>query len=222
MTKEQVLIIGGAGHAQVIIDIFEKSGQYHILGILDDGMEKNQKVLGYTILGEIEDIPKFAQQYANSKAFIAIGDNWIRSKVKDKIKALVPHIRFANAIHPSAQLSNNITLGTGIAIMAGAIVNCNSTLGDFVILNTKSSLDHDGILGDFSSLAPNATTGGNVTVGAWTAISISATIKHGITIGEHALIGAGALVLHDCDAYQIMYGVPAQVVRTREMGDRYL
>jgi len=222
MNKQNVLIVGSSGHSKVIIDIFEKEGKYKIIGLLDAYRNVGEKTLGYKVVGKENNLPDLLNEHPNTKIFIAIGDNWIRQKVKEKILAIIPNIDFATTIHPSAQIGKNVIIGKGVAIMAGAIINSDTQIGDFTIINTKASIDHDCKMFNFSSLAPNSTTGGNVLIGEYSAISISATIKHGISIGKHTVIGAGALLMNDCGDNLIMYGIPAKKIRTREIGEKYL
>ncbi len=206
MNKQTVLIVGSSGHSKVIIDIFEKEEKYEIIGLLDAYRKIGEETLGYKVVGKEDDLKELLNEYPNTKIFIAIGDNWIRKKVSEKILAIIPNIEFATTIHPSAQIGKNVTIGKGVAIMAGSVINSATQIGDFTIINTKASIDHDSKMFDFSSLAPNSTTGGNVSIGNYSAISIGATIKHGISIGKHAIIGAGALLMNDCEDNLIMYG----------------
>lgn len=220
MKKEKLIIIGASGHAKVIIDIVEKQDKYELLGLIESNPNLEKKVLGYGILGDESILSESI--YNDVYLFIAIGDNWIRHLVKEKISTLNPTIKFATLIHPSAQIAKDVKIGEGVAIMAGAIVNSDSTIEDFTIINTKASIDHDGYLGAFASLAPNATTGGNVSIGNFTSVGISATIKHGVQIGAHGVVGGGALVLKNFEDNQVIYGVPAIAIRSRIMGEKYL
>lgn len=222
MDKQPLLIVGSSGHSKVIIDIFEKQNKYDIIGLLDPYRDIGEETLGYKVIGQEEDLPKLFLNNPNCKLFVAIGDNWIRQKVVDKIKGIISNAEFATAIHPSAQIAKNVTIGNGIAIMAGVVINSDTKIGDFTILNTKASIDHDSEMFPFSSIAPGATTGGNVSIGAYAAISIGATLKHGITVGQHSIIGAGAVLLQNCGEYKIMHGVPAKEIRSREAGEGYL
>ncbi len=221
--KQNILVVGASGHSKVVIDLIEKEGEYNIIGIitaLDESFKGTFS--GYKILGNEEDLPLLFPNNIEYKLFIAIGDNWIRQKVKNKIVKIVPHIEFATLIHPTSQIGRNVIIGNGVAIMAGVIINCDSIIGNFSIINTKASLDHENIIQDYTSIGPGATTGGNVSIGEFSAISIGATVKHGISIGKHSIIGASALLMKDCGDNFIMYGVPAQVVRVREIGEKYL
>ena len=187
--------------------------------LLDDNKELiGKEELGYRILGKINEFSKFNPE----GGIIAIGDNWIRNKVQEKIKELNPSFKFIKAIHPSTNLGKNVKIGNGTVVMANVNINPNTRIGEHCILNTSSSIDHDSIMEDYSSLAPGAVTGGEIKIGKYSAISIGATLKHQITIGEHSIIGAGAIVLKDVPKNTVVYGVPAKVIRERKIGDKYL
>ncbi len=222
MGKQRVLIIGSSGHAKVIIDIFEKEDKYQIIGLLDSFRKLGEETLGYRVIVHEDDFADFILQNPDCSIFIAIGDNWIRNRVVDRILSIAPNVEFATAIHPSAQIGKNVQIGKGTAVMAGVIVNSSATIGNFAILNTKASMDHDCRMGDFSSLAPGVTIGGNVTIGDFSAISIGATVKHNVSIGKHSVVGAGAVLLKNCGDNCIMYGVPAKEIRSRQVGEKYL
>ena len=221
MKKQKVLVVGSSGHAKVIIDIFEKNNT-EIIGVIDDYRNKNEKTLNYNVLGKVIDIPEIIKDFDDCNIFVAIGDNFGRHLVVDKIKRMVPRIKFSKAIHPSAQIGKNVIIGQGVAIMAGAIINAEAKIGNFTFINTKASAGHDVEMLDYSSLAPGVTVGGNVIIGEYSAISIWATLKEKLKIGTNSIIGAGSLLMKDCPDNVIMYGVPAQIIRQRKPGEKYI
>jgi len=218
--KKPIIIIGASGHAKVIIDIVEKEGKYDILGLLANSHSAGDKVLGYDILGRDDELSAFAAGCEG--VIVAIGDNYVRSKVFERIEASCPGIPFISAIHPSALIGRDVSIAHGAVIMAGVSINPCCEIGRMCMLNTASSLDHDSTMGDFSSLAPGVVTGGNCHIGHFSAISIGAIIKHGVNIGEHSVIGAGSLVLKDVEKNVVAYGSPAKVIRSRACGETYL
>ncbi|QWX84792.1 NeuD/PglB/VioB family sugar acetyltransferase [Cellulophaga sp. HaHaR_3_176] len=220
--KKNIVIIGASGHAKVIIDIIERNSNYIIVGLIDSFKSTKENVFDYNILGTENDILELSKKYNFTSGIIAIGDNWTRKKIHDKLKTKVPNFEYINAIHPNACLGKNITIGVGVAIMPGVIINSDSKVGDFCILNTNSSLDHDGLMGNYSSLAPNATLGGNVTIGKCTAISLGANIIQEIKIGDYSTVGAGSLVNKDIGDLKLVYGVPAKKIRDLVKGEKYL
>lgn len=220
--ENPVLIFGASGHAKVVIDIVEKSIAGNIIGLLDDFKPKDALVCGYKVLGSEEVLPQILEQYPKCSILIAIGDNWTRSLIVEKIIKLTPEITFISVIHPSVQVGKDVIVGKGVVIMPGAIINSQSEIGDFAIVNTMASVGHESIMREFSSLASNVTLGGNVEIGAYSAISISATILHGRKIGRHTVVGASSLITKDCMELSVFYGNPAKKIREREIGDVYL
>lgn len=222
MNKSQVILIGSSGHAKVVMDIFERSGTYDILGILDPFRATGEKVYGYEVLGSEEDLPQLMKKWPSCLLFIGLGDNWKRKKIHENIQRMYTDISYAIAIHPSAQIAKGVQIGEGTAIMAGAVINSDTRIGRFCIVNSRTSIDHDSHLANFASAAPGVTTGGNVSIGEYSAISIGATLKHGINVGAHTILGAGSLLLENTGNQEIWYGVPAKLKRKREIGETYL
>ena len=217
-----IIIVGGGGHGRVIIDIVEKSGQFNLLGILDAQLPLGANVFGYEVLGNDGDLVKLIVQRHVQGVVIAVGDNWMRSKVTRSILLAAPHLAFPNAIHPAAQIGRSVCLGHGNVVMAGAVINIGATIGNFCILNTNCSVDHDVILGDYVSFAPNSCAGGSVEVGDYSAVCLGSNIIDRIKIGSHTVIGAGSTVLLEMPANIVAFGTPALKIRDRSAGDKYL
>jgi sugar O-acyltransferase (sialic acid O-acetyltransferase NeuD family) len=220
--SNNVVIIGSSGHAKVVIDIIEKEDKYVIVGLIDTFKQIGETSYGYPILGSEESLPALVKSYNLRGGFIAIGDNWQRYLMAEKIKTMLPEFLFISTIHPSAQIARGVTIERGSILIAGAIANSDSKVGNFCILNTKASLGHDSIMEDFSSLSSNATIGANVRIGAFSAISLGANILSNRSVGKHTVVGAGALVYDDIPDCCVAYGMPAKIIRKRREGDEYL
>ena len=218
---KNIVIIGSGGHAKVIIDIVEKEGKYNIVGLLDKNCN-NRKTLGYYIIGNEESLPHIIEKHNISGGIVAIGDNFIRSKIVENVKEIYPRFKFVVAIHPESILAKDVSIGEGTVVMASSIINPSCTIGNHCIINTSSSIDHDSIMEDYSSIAPGATTGGNVQIGRFSSISIGVTVIHNVHIGKHSVIGAGSTVLKNIGSFKIAYGLPAREIRKRKCGEKYL
>lgn len=219
---DNIIIIGSSGHAKVIIDIVQQEGKYNIVGMLDRYRDVGEKTLGYSILGEEEDLPRLIKSHSIKGAIVGIGDNFIRSRVATSIRELCPDIPFVTAIHPGVSVANEVSIGEGTVIMAGVSINTCSSIGRFCILNTNSSLDHDSTIEDFASIAPGVTIGGNCTIGQFSAIGIGSVLIHSIHIGMHTVIGAGSIVMKSIESFVVAYGASAKVIRKRKCGEKYM
>ena len=219
---KNVVIFGASGHGSVILDCLERSPEYSPVGFVDSFKEKGTKINGYEILGTELDLPELIDRFTIFGGIIAIGDNWSRRKMAWRIGKIVPNFNYISVVHPGACVGKDVSLGKGVALMPGVIVNANSRIGDHCILNTRSTLGHDGVMEPFSSLAPGVSVGGNVYLGSGAAVSIGSSVIEQVRIGADSVIGAGSLVLHDIPSRVMVFGSPARVVRRRRVGEPYL
>lgn len=219
---KNIIIIGASGHASVVLDCIEKEEKYNVIGFIDSFKSKGQLFYGYPIIGTEDDLPIILSKDEIFGGIIAIGDNWSRKMIADKVKSISPDFNYVNAIHPNTTIGKNVSLGKGTVLMSGVIINSSSVVGEHCILNTNSCLEHDSSIGNFSSISPNVCTGGNIHIGRLSAICLGVTIIEDIIIGDSAVVGAGSLVLDNIPDKVVAYGSPAKVIRKRAVSDSYL
>lgn len=219
---KNILIFGASGHGSVVLDCIEKEGLYNPIGFIDSFKGKGLLINGYEVLGNEKDLPRLIERLNIYGIIVAVGDNWTRKIVADKIKIIAPSLKFVSSIHPTASIGKDTVVEEGSVILAGVIINANCRIGEHCILNTKSSLDHDSIMESYSSLAPNVCTGGNLHLEQFSAICLGSNVIEGIHIKSHTVVGAGSLVIQNLKSKVVAYGSPATIVRTRKVGDPYL
>ena len=200
--NRNIVIIGAGGHAKVIADIIEKSGDT-VYGFLDDN--KEAKLYGYKYYGNIAECDKIAKENIDIYFIIAIGNNNIRKQISNTY-----NLNYCTLIHPSAVIGANVVIGKGTAVMANVVINPSTTIGSHCILNTGCIIEHDNKIDDYVHISPNATLGGTVNVGECTHIAIGATVINNINIVEGCTIGAGAVVVKDIIEKGNYIGIPAK------------
>ena len=205
--QKEVYIIGAGGQGKVVLDIINKSEQYHAAAFLDDDQSVHKKKInGLKVLG----VSKMA--LADNKAvIIAVGNNKIRGKIFDLM--ISNGLEIINAVHSDAVINSFVSLGRGIVIAAGAVINSNAFIDDNVIINTGVTVDHDCIIEKHVHLSPGVNLGGNVKVQQGAHIGISATVLPGINIGQNSVVGAGAVVTKDVPANVTVLGVQERVYK---------
>jgi sugar O-acyltransferase (sialic acid O-acetyltransferase NeuD family) len=214
--NRKLIIVGTGGHASSVTNVALSCG-YQIINYIDR-KKGNSNFLGVSIISN-ED---YLSMYPNCNYFIAIGDNYLREKVYEKLVLLLPKAKFPCLIHPKSIIGVSCKIGNGTIVMPGAHVGSNTTIGKFCIVNTNASIDHDSLMKDYSSLAPGVTTGGNIKVGIRSAISIGSTLKNNIQIGSDTIIGACSFVNKNITDNVIAYGIPCKKIKDREIGEPYL
>lgn len=210
---EDVIIIGAGGHAKVIADIIHKSGD-NVLGFLDDTKEKGNiiiKDINLKVIGKVDECVRISKINSNVKFIIAIGNNQIRKQISERYK----DIEYYTAIHPSAQISLDVEIKEGTAIMANACINTSAKIGKHCIINTGAIVEHDNQIENYVHISPNGTCCGTVKIGELTHIGAGAIVKNNINITSECVIGAGAIVVKDIKEKGTYIGVPAKKMKEK-------
>lgn len=207
---ERAIIIGGGGHAKVVMDIIQKMGTCELVGFTDN--EEHQEMCGVPYLGDDSVLPSLLDKGV-TRFCVGVGDNRIRKKLFYKLLSI--GFTPTNVISPNAYISPYAKLGQGIVIMPGAVVNSHSVIGDNVIINTLSGVDHDCRVSSHAHIAPGVSLTGNVTVGEGAFLGTGSKVIPGVNIGEWSTIGAGAVVLSDISPETTVVGVPADKLINR-------
>ena len=203
-------MIGGGGHAKVVIDLALRSREWRIAGVLDDAAgAMGNSVFGCPVVGATERIG----DYANSgTAFVvAIGANAIRERLQETATSV--GLVAATLVHPSAILADSVQLGAGTVVMAGAVINADSRIGKGVIVNTGATIDHDCLIGDYCHIAPGVNLCGSVLVGPRSLIGVGACAIPRVAIGSDCVVGAGAAVVSPIASGVRVIGVPAKAMK---------
>lgn len=207
-----VYIIGGGGHASVVLDVLELMSR-EIAGIIDPlGQTAPAAQSGFPIF-ETDD---FLLNTDPSRLALAIGiggtgNSQLRQYCFDRYVAL--GFQVIQVIHPSATISSHSEIQSGVQIMAGAIIQPGCLIGRNSIINTQASVDHGCRIGANVHIAPGVVLSGDVIVGDGSHIGTGAMITQAKEIGANSVIGAGAVVLSDIPSGVSAWGVPAIVIK---------
>ncbi len=199
---KKIVIIGASGHGKVVADIARLNG-YEEIVFLDDN-SSSDFCGSYHIVGDSNCITQLDGEF-----FVAIGNAKVREQLFYKLKEM--NKALATLIHPNAVIGENVIVGEGTVIMAGAVVNPCTTIGQGCIINTCSSVDHDNRIADFVHVSVGAHLAGKVRIDARTWVGAGATVSNNIDITSDCLIGAGAVVVKDIKESGTYIGVPAKL-----------
>ena len=202
--EKTILIIGASGHGKVVADIAKKNG-YEKIYFLDDNLSLSE-CGGYPVLGNSSKYLDF-----DCDIFVAIGNAGIRKHIQENVEKEGKSI--ATLIHPNAVIGENVRIGEGTVVMAGAVINPCAAIGKGCIINTCASVDHDCILEDYVHISVGAHLAGTVHVGASTWIGVGAVVSNNINVTAGCMIGAGAVVVREIENKGTYVGVPAKCLR---------
>lgn len=196
-----ISFVGYSGHAYVCIETALK--MQFVLDGYYDVQEQDLNPYNINYLGS-ED----SRASDTGLLFISIGDNKIRLRVYNKLKA--KSIRFTTLIHPKSIVSDTAVIEENVLISAGAILNAHTKIQTGCIVNTGAIIEHECVIHSFAHIAPGVVLAGNVKVGERTFIGANSVVKQGVKIGNDVIIGAGSVVISDIPDNVTYVGNPAK------------
>jgi len=190
MSKKDLILIGGGGHAKACIDVIELEGSFKIAGIVDLPEKLHQEVLGYEIIATDDDLPRLAQDY--NYFFIAIGQirsPAIRIKLFDMLNGL--EVNLPSIVSPQAYVSSHACIGNGTIVMHQALINAGAVIADNCIINTKALIEHDSKINDHCHIATGAIINGCAEVGTGSFVGSGTVCNQAVKIGKNVVAGSG-------------------------------
>ena len=189
--KKKLAIIGAGGHGKVIGEIASLNN-YKVIDFFDDQFSKI-KNYHFKIVGNLKKLENNLKSY--DVFFVAIGDNKRRYNFLNWLEK--KKINIINLIHPKSTVSELSKLGSGICVMANAVINPGTQIKNGAIINTSASIDHDCILEESVHVSPNCSISGGVFIGKLSHIGTGTSVHPGIHIGKNVKIGIGCKIFKD-------------------------
>lgn len=183
------------------------SGQYDVIGILDDDFELlGVSVDGATVLGGIGGVLR----YANAKVIVCIESEFEREAAVGRLAQLgLPEARYATAVDPDIPLRDMASVGQGSILLHNVTVAPAVSLGRHVVAMPNVHLGCDVHIADFATLCAGASLGGGATLGRGVHVGMNSCVREGITVGRYARIGMGAAVENSMPEFATWVGSPA-------------
>jgi UDP-perosamine 4-acetyltransferase len=202
------VVLGGGGHARVVLEALRLSDQSIRCVILD--ARRAGSVDGVPVVGDDRCLPKLRDEGAR-RFIVAVGSS-ASTQRRQELFALARSygLEPVTVLHPSAICSANAVIATGAQVLQGSIVNAGASIGTNAIVNSGAIVEHGCDVGAHAHIATGARLAGGVVVGVGAHIGISATVRQGIRVGTNAVVGAGAVVIDDVPADALVVGVPAR------------
>lgn len=208
---DDIVVIGGGGHARVVISIINRMEGLNLIGYVDP--VDHGDVLGAAYLGDDTALVDHTRKSIAGRAALGIGmlhgDN-ARTRERIMQEARAWGFVFPAVCSPNSVVNEEVSIGEGTLLCDGTVINSMTRIGEGVIINTSSSVDHDCVLGNHVHVAPGVTLSGGVTIGDYTMIGAGSTIVENKTISANVLIGAGSTVVRDLTEPGVYFGNPAR------------
>lgn len=201
-----LILIGGGGHCQSVIEVAESTGR-EIRGILDLPEEVGRLVLGYPVLGTDDQLADYVQscEFVITVGFIK--NPSLRIKLFNRVREAGGVL--AILIASTAYVSRHASLGAGTVVMHHAFVNAGAKIGENVIINTFCNIEHGVAVGNQSHISTGTMVNGDSKVGNNCFIGSQSVLANGISICDDVVVGAGSLVRKSIIKPGVYSGNPA-------------
>lgn len=188
---EEIVLIGGGGHALSVAGTIISGKSYKIVGYTDE----TDTYISLRYLGTDDILENLFERGVISAAITVgyLGKNNIRDRLYRMVEQT--EFRLPKIIDPSAVVSGSADVEEGVFIGKHAVVNAGAKIGRMCIINTGAIIEHNNRIGEYSHIAVGAVLCGDVHVGEHTFIGANATIIQGVQIGMNVIIGAGSIVI---------------------------
>ena len=209
------VIIGAGTYGEVYLAYLQEAG-VEIVGFLDDDPKyKDVDVKGVPVLGGIPMMETIKQTHGVEAVYCPLGNNKLRVKFLTMAKEY--GLQTPNYIHPSVNISPNVTIGEGVYILLGTSIMPHTVIKNYVMISMNVGLAHHNVLEEGVFLSTGCNFGASIHAHKYAYCGIASTIMTGLhELGEDCLIGAGAVVIRDVEPKAIMVGVPAKVIKYKE------
>jgi acetyltransferase EpsM len=192
-----LVIYGGGGHGKSLIDLVRAGGRFELVGVIDDGLEPGETVMGLSVLGGADMLDSLAVKGIR-QAVNAVGGIGDVSRRVDVFRRLHgAGFRCPTVVHPTAVIEPSAELSEAVQVMPRAYVGSEAHIGYGSIVNTAAVVSHDCQVGSYVNIAPGAIIAGAVQIGDRALVGMGVTINLDVRVGTGALIGNGATVKRD-------------------------
>ncbi|MDW3206334.1 MAG: hypothetical protein R8L07_12430 [Alphaproteobacteria bacterium] len=167
-----VVLFGAGGHAKMLVEILQKSGE---------------KIVLYCDPNTAEWLYDIPHSRVDTEASPEMGDavigrggvtpDGLRDRLSGVLEVMEMGFVLRTIVHASAIRSDSAEIGAGSHVLAGSIVQPFSRIGTASIINSGAIVEHDCRIGDGSHIGPGA------------------IVLGGAQIGDNVMVGARAVVL---------------------------
>ncbi|MFW3570386.1 acetyltransferase [Kosakonia cowanii] len=204
MNNKPIVIIGGGGHASVLVDVLHRQNKDIIAIISPDDINSRNIFDGIQHLRSDDDILQFpAAQIELVNAIGVAPRSSFRRNINEKYLAW--GYQFATVIADNASISKYAKILPGAQILTRAVVHPGAVIGSHAIINTAAIVEHDCSVGAYNFIAPGAILCGQVVTGEDVFIGAGATVIPNLKIGNSGIVTAGAVLVSSLNAGNICY-----------------
>lgn len=204
----ELLLLAASGLAREVLSVIRASGQYDVVGILDDDRELlDVSVDGATVLGPIEDAARFSR----ASFIVCLASGRDREAVVARLSLLgLDERRYATVVDSGIGVPEESRIGAGSILLQNVTVAPWVVIGNHVVVMPKVNLAYNVQAESFATLSAGVSLGEGSRIGRAAHIGMNASIAEGLSVGQYASVGMGAAVQDNVPEFETWVGFPAR------------
>lgn len=210
VANKPVVVIGGGGHASVIVDIL-KQQKREVVGIFSPDNPHQRKVFdGIQVFKNDSEISFFKKE----DVVLANGIGSLPgSDLKEKVNVFFKKkgYKFETIIANTAIVSPYAVLEEGVQIFSGAVIQPGVYISCHTVINTRAVIEHDTFLGAYNFISPGAVICGQCKTGERVFVGAGATVIQNVELSAGSAIMANALATQNTLPHQKVYAPRAVI-----------
>ena len=191
--NSEIIIVGAGGFGREVLSWIETDPRkFNVKGFLSpnksdlDGFKNMPPILGSEMDYKVTE---------NDLFILAIGDVPLKEKIAMKLKERGAN--FANYIHHTAYVANNVTMGEGVIVGPLTCVSNKVHLDDFVTINASCVIGHDAIVEKYAVISPQSGMMGFSKLSAKSFLGAHCVVAPKMVLGTNVVVSANTTVLRD-------------------------
>lgn len=212
----ELVLVAATGLAREVLAMVRGSGQYDVLGVLDDDVRlAGSAVDGAPVLGTVDDAPLYSQ----ALLLVCQESGRSREQTVQRMEVMgIPESRYATATDATVQCPEGCLIGPGSILFRNVTLTASVTLGSHVVAMPSVTFMHDDDVADYATFEAGVALGGAVSVERGATLGMNCSVREGVSVGRYSTVGMGAAVLANVPAGETWAGVPARVIGTSAAG----
>ncbi len=216
-TLSELILLAASGLAREVLAVVRTSGQYDVVGMLDDDRELlGVSIDGASVLGPIDEADRFPEAFV----VVCLESGRHREAVVHRLSSLGILVdRYATVLHSDIRVPDESRIGAGSILLQNVTIGPWVVLGNHVVVMPMVNLAYNVQADDFATFSAGVSTGEGCRIGRVAHIGMNASIAEGMSVGPYASVGMGAAVLDHVPPGATWVGVPAREIRSIHLGD---
>ncbi|GAA3613978.1 acetyltransferase [Flavivirga amylovorans] len=209
---KKLAIIGAGDLGQQIAYHVAQDNQFEVVGFFDDFAAQGTIVKQIKVLGKLKDVGNYFANKVFDEVIIGIGYKHLAFR-EDLYNSLKNTIPFATFIHSSCYVDASCSIGKGVCIFPGTVIDQQVTIKDDVFINVSCTIAHDSTIDRHTFLSPRVAIAGFVNIGKRCSIGVNSTVIDNINIADDVQIGGGTVVIKQIEKSGLYVGNPSRFIR---------